>query len=846
MLGVLAPLSPWACEEGAVGPGDVPSRLAIVRGSGQRGTVGERLDQTLVTRVVDPLGRPVAGVAVRFEVAAGGGTVVPLRDVSAADGTVQADWILGTSAADAQRIEVHLDAVEPPYTAIFTAEPLAGPPTLLQPAAGDGQTRVAGASLRDSVVVQALDRYENPVPDVRVTWTVLTGGGAVSPAAATTGPQGRAGTEWTLGPEPAQNLLQATAADVNSVEFGAVGTPPPAITVLTPDPLVPGDVLTIEGLNFSATPADNQVFVGNTPAEILTVQADRVTAIVPCAPSGPVTVRLTTNGATVTADRTLVFPAPLVLEPGEATALVDPLEGCTELAAPGRYLVTVVNTANAQSVAQVRMRGQSGLPLAAARPERGLPRAPPDAAPTPRAASAEQEAALHARVLDNNLRTLRSATAGARAPGGGWDAARVQLQQFDTLTVRLANPLVNACETFATLRARVVFEGSRVTMLEDITAPLAGRMDSLFVALGDEFENLVDPMIVDHFGDPLALSGGDTGARVYLVFTRRVNELIGNSGFVSASDFLSTDDCPASNGVPAFYGFVPTDSTRAYGDGLIPTRENWFRMVRSLVAHEVRHIASFAERLSRGASSFEAPWLEEAGAMIAEELFARAVFGYQQAGDTRYAESLFCERRPDNASAPQCRDRPLVMFRHFSLLNQYAAGVEVRSILGPAAAGDLTFYGSGWAFLRWIVDHHGQEASILRSITQEANLAGTESIEALTGKDIGELLEAFLRALALDDRPGYLPGDELQRFPGWNLRDIFAGMNQELPLAFPRPFPLAVRSVGYGGFTVDVPVLRGGSGALFELSGATTARQMLSVTRVAGTGPLRVGIVRIE
>jgi hypothetical protein len=232
--------------------------------------------------------------------------------------------------------------------------------------------------------------------------------------------------------------------------------------------------------------------------------------------------------------------------------------------------------------------------------------------------------------------------------------------------------------------------------------------------------------------------------------------------------------------------------------------------------------------------------------MIAEELFARAVFGYQQAGDTRYAESLFCERRPDNASAPQCRDRPLVMFRHFSLLNQYAAGVEVRSILGPAAAGDLTFYGSGWAFLRWIVDHHGQEASILRSITQEANLAGTESIEALTGKDIGELLEAFLRALALDDRPGYLPGDELQRFPGWNLRDIFAGMNQELPLAFPRPFPLAVRSVGYGGFTVDVPVLRGGSGALFELSGATTARQMLSVTRVAGTGPLRVGIVRIE
>jgi hypothetical protein len=50
----------------------------------------------------------------------------------------------------------------------------------------------------DSLVVRVVDRFNNPVPGVAVSWSAQ-GGGDVSPASVVTGTDGRAATERTLG-----------------------------------------------------------------------------------------------------------------------------------------------------------------------------------------------------------------------------------------------------------------------------------------------------------------------------------------------------------------------------------------------------------------------------------------------------------------------------------------------------------------------------------------------------------------------------------------------------------------------------------------------------------------------
>src|SRR6476659_9617400 len=65
---------------------------------------------------------------------------------------------------------------------------------------GDQQTGTILAAVPDSLVVQVLDRFNNPVPGVAVSWSAQ-GGGDVSPASVVTGTDGRAATERTLGEE---------------------------------------------------------------------------------------------------------------------------------------------------------------------------------------------------------------------------------------------------------------------------------------------------------------------------------------------------------------------------------------------------------------------------------------------------------------------------------------------------------------------------------------------------------------------------------------------------------------------------------------------------------------------
>jgi hypothetical protein len=76
---------------------------------------------------------------------------------------------------------------------------------------GDNQTGTVGGALADSAVVRVTDAKDQPVSGQTVTFSVISGGGSVSPRTATTDANGLAGTRWTLGSVAGAQQVKAQA-----------------------------------------------------------------------------------------------------------------------------------------------------------------------------------------------------------------------------------------------------------------------------------------------------------------------------------------------------------------------------------------------------------------------------------------------------------------------------------------------------------------------------------------------------------------------------------------------------------------------------------------------------------
>ncbi|MHB1169359.1 MAG: Ig-like domain-containing protein [Longimicrobiales bacterium] len=94
--------------------------------------------------------------------------------------------------------------------------------TALVAAAGDAQNGDTGAELAEPLVARVEDRHGDPVAGVEVTWAVTSGGGSVDPATGTTDAAGVVSTRWTLGSEPGEQTVRATAAELEDVHVDFV------------------------------------------------------------------------------------------------------------------------------------------------------------------------------------------------------------------------------------------------------------------------------------------------------------------------------------------------------------------------------------------------------------------------------------------------------------------------------------------------------------------------------------------------------------------------------------------------------------------------------------------------
>ncbi len=141
-----------------------PATIAKAGGDAQSAIVGTALPQPLVVRVLDRYGNPVAGVAVTWQAASGGGALSPATAATDSLGRASATWTLG-AAEGAQQASA---AVGTSLTAGFAATGRAVPVATVT-VAPDTATLAAGAMRQYAATPK--DSTGNTLAGRAVTWT---------------------------------------------------------------------------------------------------------------------------------------------------------------------------------------------------------------------------------------------------------------------------------------------------------------------------------------------------------------------------------------------------------------------------------------------------------------------------------------------------------------------------------------------------------------------------------------------------------------------------------------------------------------------------------------------------
>lgn len=110
-----------------------------------------------------------------------------------------------------------------------------GPPTDTTPdspgsialatVSGDSQVGEPGRLLQEFLVFRVTDRTGAPITGMRVEWEIVSGGGKVSGKRHETDAAGLAAGNFTLGPEPGDQVARGVVRDSLSIAFTAFALP---------------------------------------------------------------------------------------------------------------------------------------------------------------------------------------------------------------------------------------------------------------------------------------------------------------------------------------------------------------------------------------------------------------------------------------------------------------------------------------------------------------------------------------------------------------------------------------------------------------------------------------------
>jgi Bacterial Ig-like domain (group 1) len=198
----------------------IPVRLARVGGNGQSGDGGLTLEDSLSVQLHTPGGVPIEGAPIAWRVLSGGGQISPPLVRTDVQGRARAAWRMGSVAGPASASATVDDSV-----VVFTATVRTAPPAAVRIVRGDRQSGTRGMPLPDSLVVQVTDASGTPLPNVRVSWSVISGGGHLEQPSSMTGADGRARNRWAVGFNPGSNSVRAATQAGSEARFTATGRP---------------------------------------------------------------------------------------------------------------------------------------------------------------------------------------------------------------------------------------------------------------------------------------------------------------------------------------------------------------------------------------------------------------------------------------------------------------------------------------------------------------------------------------------------------------------------------------------------------------------------------------------
>jgi len=652
----------------------------------------------------------------------------------------------------------------------------------------------------------------------------------------------------------AQVVAQIDAVST-TLEVEVVADPSPTapvIDAIAPLVVIPGQTLVVNGSLFATSPGANTVVLDGVPVPVTQASATQLVLAIPpatsfvCAPRRTVALQIETDGAIGVASVPLEVATARTIDRGSFAVLTPTAAHCLDLSAsPGRYRLAVTNVGRSIGAASIAptltgvvASGETGAMSGAMSGVTG-------------GTASVRSADAHLVVVDAP-RTASVRAARTVAP------RLVEPRVGDLRPIRLpALGQPDLCTKFSPVTTRVAWVGRRIAILEDTSTviegvpTLAGTQDALYAAVGAELDSL-GWAIVRRFGDPLVMDSRlDDDGRVTIVLSPRMNTILGGTVLAATvtCDLFPRAQFPASDMGEIIYAQVPTVAQSGDAAG---TPARWRRKMRATLVHELKHIASYAERIVRG-QPLEESWLEEATARHAEELYARAIYGHLRNANTGFSTSLACE-----ITRTGCVDAPRAMQPHLEALYEMLRGSTARSPLGPTSAGDISFYGAAWAFTRWALDQQGNDETVTYAALTTGGQSGLANLEARVQRPWEELLPEWALTMMVDDA-GFTVPTRLT-FPSWNLRSQFRGLCEQVggclsPSGDPRfpdvdpvralrltPATMAA-SIGLAPPSLTLGSIVPGGFAPVELTVVSGANGVVGVT---GGGTLRLGLVRIE
>lgn len=203
---------------GGTQPGQVV-QIVKLSGDNQSGATGSAGDTPLVVQLLDANSQPVANQTVTWQSIDGRSTPDASSSTSDAQGHAQITFHYGTQSGPADiRATVGTLSVDFTVTASIPG---------ISIVSGDGQTAAPGTTLPVPLTVKiaaaTTAHHVDGLQDTTIVWTVVSGGGYVTTATTRTDANGNSSNQFTLGPNPGVNHVQASVLGGGSVTFSETG-----------------------------------------------------------------------------------------------------------------------------------------------------------------------------------------------------------------------------------------------------------------------------------------------------------------------------------------------------------------------------------------------------------------------------------------------------------------------------------------------------------------------------------------------------------------------------------------------------------------------------------------------